>query len=338
MRISLGLAGSIGVFAGHHDIVKLVGSSVWIEAPETSIIWSWKPLDYHGWGWDCAQRDQQQHTCQRWSWDLLSQKSLNDEKSTFALKNVKESAGGLFIDDLGMSDNRRYLARHAVTGEIVESYDLKVGKLPSFPTDLQCVTLAKNLKMTCEWDMGLQSFLPWAQSETNLFFRKVVNITGWSDAQLSKLSFTDEDELTECPKYCTEGNIGCCEFQLTREDMNDGDLRDRVTFLMKVTSQNEFGKATMKKTNSEIISHSPTMNMKPLSPANLRAAPPNDYDGYSMIIKWDHDPGKVSDDYFYIKQRQMAFYQKAIFVVRLIITLCLYFYIFKKGLKFLKSG
>jgi hypothetical protein len=67
--------------------------------------------------------------------------------------------------------------------------------------------------MRCEWDLGLKSFLPWAKSETELTYKKFIISTA-DDEQLMKLAFNENDQLSECDNYCTEGNIGCCELKV----------------------------------------------------------------------------------------------------------------------------
>ena len=112
-----------------------------------------------------------------------------------------------------MHDNRKYAAVDASNGNLVQIYQVKVGKQPSYPTDIVCQTIVEKMVMRCKWDLGLQAFLPWAKSTTSLRYKKFIISTA-TDEDLRKLKFTENDELFDCPEYCTQGNVGCCELQV----------------------------------------------------------------------------------------------------------------------------
>ena len=112
-----------------------------------------------------------------------------------------------------MHDNRKYAAVDALSGRLLQIYQVKVGKEPSYPTDIVCQTIVEKMVMRCKWDLGLQAFLPWAKSTTSLRYKKFI-IAEASYGDLRKLEFTEKDELLECPVYCTQGNVGCCELQV----------------------------------------------------------------------------------------------------------------------------
>ena len=198
------------------DVIGRVGTNADIPCPaeaaslcaQSLIDWRWRPLKFNGWGWQCERRN---NSCS-WEWDQLEE--LADEwRAIYELDTVVRTTSGLRITDLGMHDNRQYAAVEAETGKVIRVYSVKVGRKPSYPTDINCISFVEKMIMRCKWDVGLQSFLPWAKSTTSLFYRKFV-ISAANDEELQKLAFDKHDELRECDSYCTQGNIGCCDLKV----------------------------------------------------------------------------------------------------------------------------
>jgi len=199
-------------------VIGRVGSSAGIDCPSSVgdlcsdglIDWRWRPLNSNGWGWSCSRRN---NTC-NWQWDELSNDAEN-WRPIYELESVHRTDNGLEVIDLGMYDNRQYAAVQATTGKIFHIFSLKVGRKPSYPTDIECTSLIERMTMRCNWKIGLQSFLPWAKSTTSLKYRRVnFEYMMYSDEAVQKFSFDENDVLRTCDKDCTEGNVGCCEFKV----------------------------------------------------------------------------------------------------------------------------
>lgn len=214
------------------EVIGRVGTTTEIACPAESgdlcsnglIDWRWRPLDFNGWGWNCFR---QNNSCS-WEWDQLND-DASDWRSIFELDTVDRTVrNGLQISNLGMHDNRQYAAIESRTAAIVHVYSVKVGNKPSYPTDIKCQSLIESMVMRCKWDVGLQSFLPWARSNTSLFYRKFI-ISNADDEEFQKLAFNENDRLTECDSYCTEGNIGCCE------------LTVRLYIMLSFSAEKRFG-------------------------------------------------------------------------------------------------
>ena len=166
-----------------------------------------------------------------------------------------------------------------MTGNVVNSYVVKVGNPPSFPSEIKCITLIDTLKMECDWEIDEKQLLPWARTSSSLNYQR---------AELDKVdeqqvAFTEADELFPCPSGpCPSRSRGCCTFDLTTKDID----RERpITYRMEVISKNLFGERRMQRGNSKIIHVTPSLLIKPLSPVIANVTSPNLYDGSKLRVQ-----------------------------------------------------
>ena len=246
--------------------------------------WVWRPSQYNGWGFDCVERDVE-NKC-KWTWTKGTSKQWDSWRTLAQLDNVKATAEQeLSIYNVNLKDNRIYGLQSPVTGQVVKSFQVKVGEGPSFPSDIECVTHLDLMRMTCEWELGENALLPWARTTSSLRYNKRV-LDELDPNEEHILEFGDNDQVDPCPNPCSGiGSRGCCEFDLKLADI---DRSRPVTYRIEVISTNLFGSAKMEKMNSKIMHVTPSELIKPLPPVIKEIQSPNEYDGKRLTVFIEH--------------------------------------------------